>query len=258
MAAAKDSLDALAEQLITPLGVPGDVPLVVVPSVRLRGVLWSPLHRAPVSVAPSGSLWARARRTAQTGRPDGDGSLRIALVAGPELPGAVAEVSAVAAEHGHARTLLPPDSTVDATVDLVKDAHLAHLACHGRFRSDSPLFSALELSDGQLTLYEMLARGVAPRRVVLASCHSGTQQAYDGNEMLGFVGAMMANGSAGIAAVDLLIPDNASNGSMTVLHRRISRGDSLASAVWHARAALAGGGPAEFVAWCGLAAYGPA
>jgi hypothetical protein len=254
--AVQDSLDALAQQLTVPLGVPPDVPLVVVPSGGLRGVPWSTLHPAPVSIAPSGSLWARARRTARTGRPGGDGRAGVVLVAGPDLPGAVAEVGAVAAEHEGARTLLPPASTVDATVDLVKDAHLAHLACHGRFRSDSPLFSALELSDGQLTLYEMLARGVAPQRVVLASCHSGAQQAYDGNEMLGFVGAMMANGSAGIAAVDLPIPDSACNGSMTVLHRRVSRGDSLATAVWHARAELSGGGPDEYVTWCGLSAYG--
>ncbi len=251
MSATRDSLDALTQQLMTPLGVPPDVPLVVVPSVRLRGVLWSPLHTAPVTIAPSAGLWARARR----GRPD-DGRARVAVVAGPGLPGAVAEAAAVAAEHDGADTLLPPRSTVDATVELVKDAQLAHLACHGRFRSDSPLFSALELSDGQLTLYEMLARGVAPQRVVLASCHSGTQQAYDGNEMLGFVGAMMANGSAGIAAVDLLIPDDARNGSMSLLHRRVSRGDSLASAVWHAREALSAGGPEEYVTWCGLSAFG--
>ena len=252
MTAAQDSLDSLVEELIAPLGVPDDVPLVVVPSGRLRGVLWSPLHRAPLSVAPSASLWARARRTARSV----NGRAGVALVAGPDLPGALAEVGAVAAEHNGARTLLPPDSTVDATVGLVKDARLAHLACHGRFRSDSPLFSAFELSDGQLTLYEMLARGVAPQRVVLASCHSGTQRTYDGNEMLGFVGAMMANGSAGIAAADLPVPDGACDTSMRVLHQHISRGDSLATSVWHARQALAAGGPEEYVAWCGLSAYG--
>lgn len=256
MAAAQDSLDALAQQLIAPLGVPDDVPLVVVPSGRLRGVLWSPLHRAPLAVAPSASLWARARRTARTDGWGADGRAKVALVAGPDLPGALAEVGAVAAEHAVTRTLMPPDSTVEATVGLIRQADLAHLACHGRFRADSPLFSALELSDGQLTLYEMLARGVAPQRLVLASCHSGTQRTYDGNEMLGFVGAMMANGSAGIAAADLPVPDGACDTSMRVLHQHIGRGESLATSVWHARQALADGGPAEYVAWCGLSAYG--
>ena len=44
---------------------------------------------------------------------------------------------------------------------------------------------------------------------------------------------------------------------MTVLHRQVGKGDSLASAVWRARAALSDGGPEEFIAWCGLTAYGP-
>ncbi|MEV4708434.1 CHAT domain-containing protein [Actinoplanes sp. NPDC049316] len=249
-AAAQEALDALARLLVEPLGVPADVPLVVVPSAQLLDVPWSPLHPAPVSVTPSGGLWARARRRAATGS-------RVAVVAGPDLAGAIDEVGAVAAEHRAARTLLPPVSTVDATLELVRDADLAHLACHGLFRSDSPLFSALELSDGRLTLYELLARGVSPRRVVLASCNSGVQRAYGGNEVLGFAGAMMSNGSAGIAAAGLPIPDGACMPAMAVLHRSLVRGDSLATAVWHARDALAAGGPEEYVAWCGLTAYGP-
>ena len=292
-AAARSALDRLAGLLVRPLGVPGDVPLVVVPSGRLLGVPWSPLHPAPVSLAPSATLWARraaadpaapaspapaspapappalappgraaadraAADRAAADRAAGGGAGGIVAVAGPDLDGAPAEIRAVAAGHAGSRTLVPPESTVDATVELIRDAELAHLACHGRFRTDSPLFSALELSDGRLTVYEMLSRGVAPHRVVLASCHSGTQQPYDGDEVLGFVGAMMSSGTAGIVAAELPVPDGACADAMTVLHGRIRRGDPLATAVWHARAALAGGGPAEFIAWCGLAAYGPA
>ncbi|MFC3381911.1 CHAT domain-containing protein [Couchioplanes azureus] len=258
LAAAAEAVDALARLLVAPVGVPADVPLVVVPSARLPGVPWSALHGAPVTVTPSAALWARARRTPPKGPPDADGRARVAVVAGPDLPCALAEAEAVAAAHPDARTLLPPDSTVDATVELIRDADLAHVACHGLFRSDSPLFSALELSDGRLTLYELLARGVAPHRVVLASCDSGAQRAYGGDEVLGFVAAMMAQGSAGIAATDLPIPDGASARCMAVLHERIARGDSLATAVWHARRALSsGGGPEEYVAWCGLTAFGP-
>lgn len=257
MSATGEALHALAQQLIAPLSVPPDVPLVVVPSGSLVNLLWSPLHSAPVSVTPSGSLWVRARQAAQDGpRPGGSEPFRVALIAGPDLDGASKELAAVEAEYLDARTLLPPRSTVDATVDLVKDADLAHFACHGRFRSDSPLFSALELSDGQLTLHEMLEHGVAPRRVVLASCNSGTHQTYDGDEVLGFVSAMMCNGSAGIVAAEMPIPDAVCAESMAVLHHRIRHGDSLAAAVWQTRAALDEGGPEEYVAGCVLTAYG--
>ncbi|GAA2503309.1 CHAT domain-containing protein [Winogradskya humida] len=251
-AATQEAIDALARLLVAPAGVPADVPLVVVPSTHLLGVPWSALHPAPVSVSPSAGLWAHARRIVPAG-----GARGVAVIGGPDLDGAGAEVKAVAAEHDRARTLLPPQSTAAATVALVKDVELAHFACHGRFRSDSPLFSALQLADGPLTLYEMLAHGMAPRRLVLASCHSGAQQPYGGNEVLGFASAMMSHGSTGIAAADVPIPDGASTGAMTVLHQRLARGDTMPQAVRQARAALAEGGAEEYVAWYGLTAYGP-
>ncbi|WP_306212145.1 CHAT domain-containing protein [Actinoplanes sp. RD1] len=249
--AAQSAVAGLTKLLVAPIGVPGDVPLVVVPSTRLSGVPWSALHSAPVSVSPSAGLWAHAR---VAGPPAGSG---VAIVAGPDLAGAAGEVKAVAAEHDDVRVLLPPDSTAGAAIDLARGADLAHFACHGRFRSDSPLFSSLELSDGPLTLHEMLARGVAPRRVVLASCQSGAHQAYGGDEVLGFAGAMMSHGSAGVVAADLPIPDGACAAAMAVLHRHLAAGAGLPEAVWHARAAVAGGGAEEYVAWYGLTAYGP-
>src|SRR4029077_6299450 len=141
--------------------------------------------------------------------------------------------------------LLPPDSTVRATLNLISHAELAHVACHGLLRSDNPLFSSLLLSDGPLTLYEVLASGVVPRRVVLAACESGVEHSYAGGEGLGFVGALrgrgaarerasaggevlvfvgalMARGTAGGVASTIPLPDGASVPLMTSLHRNIA------------------------------------
>jgi CHAT domain-containing protein len=215
-------------------------------------VPWSPLRDGPVSVAPSGTFWARSRRN---GRGCGQGP-RVALVAGPGLPGAVAEVDMLRSVYPAPTALLPPDSTVEATVGLMRQADIAHLACHGRLRSDSPLFSALELTDGPLTLHEMLTRGVAPQRVVLAACDSGVERSYEGDEVLGFVSAMMAHGTAGVVASGVPLPDGASIAMMAVLHQEICRGVPVARALHRARTTVGGDGPAEYVAWCGLTAYG--
>jgi CHAT domain-containing protein len=268
---ARDALAALAALVIEPLGVPADAPLVVVPSGPLLRVPWSPLVPGPVCVAPSATFWALSRRAAagdaalrDAGPSDavaGRGSRgrgRVALVAGPGLPGAAREVAALRAVHPDATALLPPDSTAEATLELVRHSDLAHLACHGRLRSDSPLFSALELSDGPLTLHELFARGVAPRRVVLAACDSGVERSYEGGEMLGFVSALMARGTAGVVAAGLPIPDGASVDAMTALHRHVGRGASLAEALFAARTEVEPDTPEAYVAWCGLTAYGAA
>jgi CHAT domain-containing protein len=71
-----------------------------------------------------------------------------------------------------ATVVTPPDSTSAAVADLLGSTDLAHLACHGLLRSDNPMFSALLLSDGPLTLQEIAMRGgctatVCPRLLPL-------------------------------------------------------------------------------------------
>src|SRR5689334_5290903 len=83
----------LSALLIEPLRVTGVAELVVVPVPDLLGVPWSALYPGPVSLAPSATFWARSALAVQAMRatsPDrGEG---VALIAGPDLPGALAEV----------------------------------------------------------------------------------------------------------------------------------------------------------------------
>jgi CHAT domain-containing protein len=170
----------------------------------------------------------------------------------------VAEVQEVHRARPESGLLLPPDSTVRATLNLISHAELAHVACHGLFRSDNPLFSSLLLSDGPLTLYEVLASGVVPRRVVLAACESGVEHSYAGGEVLGFVGALMARGTAGVVASTIPLPDGASVPLMTSLHRNVAVGESLSEALWKARAGADLERAEDYAAWAGVTAYGAA
>ncbi len=250
---AEFSLARLRQALVMPLGVGDDVPLVVVPSGPLHRVPWSGLHTGEMCVVPSATFWARSRRAAAS--PDGAG---LALVAGPGLPGAMAEVQEVHRARPESGMLLPPDSTVRATLNLISHAELAHVACHGLLRSDNPLFSSLLLSDGPLTLYEVLASGVVPRRVVLAACESGVEHSYAGGEVLGFVGALMARGTAGVVASTIPLPDGASVPLMTSLHRNVAAGESLPEALWKARGGADLERAEDYAAWAGVTAYGAA
>jgi tetratricopeptide (TPR) repeat protein len=250
---AEFSLDALRRALVTPLGVADSDPLVVVPSDPLHSAPWSGLHTGEISVVPSATFWARSRRAAV--RPDGTG---MALIAGPGLPGATAEVREVHRACPEAGLLLPPESTVRATLNMISNVGLAHVACHGLLRSDNPLFSSLLLSDGPLTLYEVLTSGAVPRRVVLAACESGLEHRYAGGEVLGFVSALMARGTAGVVASTIPLPDGASVPLMTRLHRNIAAGRSLPQALWEARANADLERAEDYAAWAGVTAYGAA
>lgn len=244
------ALHALAARLVAPLDVPADAPLVIVPSRSLLQVPWSPLRDAPTTVSPSATLWARGRNRAPS-------SGRVAVVAGPDLPGAVLEARAVASIHREPVVLLPPRSTVEATIRALAGAELAHLGCHGRLRWDNPLFSSLELADGPVTALELFERGVAPHHVVLGACESAVQRGYDGGEVLGLVSALMTRGTAAAVASVMELPDGAAAPIIVALHRQLARGCAMGTALHLARREAADDAE-SFVAACALSAYGAA
>ncbi len=262
IAAARASADMrlrrLTEILLQPLGLASGAEVVIVPVPDLQGIPWAALHSGPVCLAPSATTWVRSALAAQAEDPAGAEGKDVALVAGPDLPGAVAEVEALARIYPSAACIIPPASVADGVVDVLADASLVHLACHGTLRADNPMFSALLLSDGPLTVQELYARGLAPRRLILAACESGSLVGYPGDEVLGFVSALLARGTAGIIASTSAVPDVEAVDLMTAVHRRLAGGDTLARALHEARGSADTEDPGSFVNWCTFNAHGAA
>ena len=160
--------------------------------------------------------------------------------------------------HPGAQVIEPQDSAAREVVAALADADLAHRACHGVPRADNPMFSSLLLADGPLTVQELHGAGVAPHRLVLASCHSGADVAYLGDEVLGFVSAMLAQGTAGVVASIAAVPDVAAVDLMLALHRGLRDGQTLARALHAARGQIDRDSPEGFVNWCTFSAHGAA
>jgi tetratricopeptide (TPR) repeat protein len=252
LANARAAIARLSTSLVEPLNVAADAELVIVPVRGLHSLPWAALHTAPVSLAPSGSMWAGSRIVPASG------TGRVVLAAGPELPGAQAEIEELAGLYDDPVVIGPAESTMATVAAALDDASLAHLACHCYIRSDNPTFSRLLLSDGFLTVHELDQRADVPHRVVLAACDSGRDVAYDGNEMLGFVSTLMAKGTAGVLASSVVVPDQDLAPLMTALHTAISKGETLARALHSARAETGSEEPRQFVASCAFNAFGAA
>ena len=142
---------ALETDLLHGIGVPADTELIIVPSAALRPLPWSALpsaRRRSVSVAPSAGVWLRWPVPAPS-RP------RVALVAGPDLQEAGNEVRSIRTLYDDHRVLEGPEATSEATLEIAEGADILHIAAHGTFRADSPMFSALHLADGPLTIYDL-------------------------------------------------------------------------------------------------------
>jgi CHAT domain-containing protein len=115
-------------------------------------------------------------------------------------------------------------------------AAVAHLACHGHFRSDSPLFSALELADGPLNVYELQRLRRAPELVVLSACDLGLSALHPGDELLGLATALLGMGTRTVVASVAPVPDAAARRLMLAFHKRLLAGDAPATALAGAQA----------------------
>ena len=249
---ARQRLDRLRRILVEPLALPPDQEMVVVPVDVLQRVPWSALVDAPVSLSPSASFWAS---TLQRARP---ASGKVLLAAGPGLSAAEGEVLRLSRVHEQSEVLSPPESTVRRVAEALEDADIVHFACHGTVRADNPMFSGLLLSDGYLTVQELELRDLAPHRVVLAACEASADIAYTGGELLGFVSALIARGTAGVLGSIQLVPDEATAQFMLRVHEHLRDGATLAAALHSARGSLDVDDPADLVNWCSFTAYGAA
>lgn len=216
----------------------GDGEVVIVPPGRLHAVPWAllpALRGRTVSIAPSAATWLRARRSGHPGAGDG----RVVLVRGPGLRSQGAEIGEILSEYPAPFVLGDGTATVARILRAMDGARLAHVAAHGTFRSDSPLFSSLKVDDGPLTVYDLERLHRAPRQVVLSSCDSGLTAPTGADELLGLASSLIRLGTTGIVASVVLVNDRAAVPLMVELHRRLARGACLAAALAGARQATA-------------------
>jgi CHAT domain-containing protein len=113
--------------------------------------------------------------------------------AGPQVE---AEIAALAALFPGAERLLGDAATAAALCRQAPQAELLHLACHGEFRGDSPLYSALHLADGVLTAGEIERLPLQAGLVVLSACETALGEAGAGDEGVGLVRAFLIAGAA--------------------------------------------------------------
>jgi tetratricopeptide (TPR) repeat protein len=211
-------------------------PVVVVPPARLHAVPWGllpALRDTALVVAPSAATWLRAGAIRSPRR------RRVVLIIGPGLAGSAAEVARIGSDYRDAVVLANGRATAERALAALGGAWIAHIAAHGRFRGDNPLFSALSLDDGPLTVYDLGRLRRAPQRLVLSSCESGLAAPVGADELLGMASALVPLGTASLLASIVPVNDAATAPLMVAFHTGLRAGGSFGSALRAVRAAAA-------------------
>jgi len=231
------------------LGTAG--PVVIVPSGRLHAIPWGllpSLRERAFSVSPSATGWLRAQSAPAPAH------RRVVLARGPGLPHADAEIKSIGELYPQAVTLAGDSATTERVLAALDGSWLAHIAAHGTFRVDNPLFSDLRLEDGPLTVYDIEGIPRAPWLLVLSACDSGRAAAVGADELLGVASSHMAKGTTGIVAAIVAVNDEATGPVMTSLHEAVATGAGFPCALRAARQVAAS--PLELATACSFLALG--
>jgi tetratricopeptide (TPR) repeat protein len=220
----------------------GNGTVVVVPPAQLHAVPWAllpSLWLRRFCVNASATSWLNAGRAALQGDADGP----VVLVRGPGLASEGAEVPELARRYAQDSSLIVLEgasATVDRVLQAMDGAWLVHVAAHGTFRADSPLFSSLSLDDGPLTLYDLERLRTGPRHLVLSSCDSGVGAPVGADEILGLASSVLPLGTCSIVCSVVPVNDHAVVPFMVDLHEHLRRGGDLSGALRDSRSSVAG------------------
>ena len=210
----------------------GEGEVIIVPPGRLHSVPWAllpALRERVLSVAPSARVWLRARATRAAGRQQGRPGQRARP--GRGRPGDGRAGGGLPRSHHAYRG----SATAARVLGAIDGAWLAHIAAHGTFRADSPLFSSLRMADGPLTVHDFTRLRRAPYQLILPCCESGLLAPSGADELLGLASTLMPMGTAGIVASVVPVNDSATMPLMLELHGGLRCGRTLGESLRDAR-----------------------
>jgi CHAT domain-containing protein len=216
--------------------------LVVVPHDLLHYVPFHALHDGTahlidaysVSYAPSATVYALCHGRPARGRED-------SLVLGvpePHTPCIADEAREVAARLPGARLFVGDEATADVLREHAPRSRYVHVAAHGFFRGDNPMFSGVRLAGSYLTLYDLHALEMPAELVALSACVSGLNVIAAGDEILGLARGLFRAGAESLLLTLWEVPDESTARFMTDFYERALRTGNRAQALREAVIAL--------------------
>ena len=218
--------------------------LIIVPHGPLHYLPFHALHdgstylmeQHEISYLPGSSFLRYSRETEAAG----SGLLAVGHSNGGALPHAVEEARAVAALLA-GEAVLEDQARLAEMGELMRERRTVHLAAHGDFRPDNPLFSGLRLSGGWLTTLDIFGLQLRASLVTLSACQTGRSVAGGGDELLGLMRAFLCAGAASLVLSLWAVEDRSTEQLMVSFYERLAAGQTKEAALRQAQIQLFSG-----------------
>jgi len=113
-----------------------------------------------------------------------------------------------------------------------------HIATHGCFRQDNPMFSSIGLGNVLLNLFDLYQLNLPCELITLSGCGTGLNVVVGGDELLGLVRGLLYAGTQGVLVSLWDVNDQSTAEFMEFFYSALQSKGNKAQAVQQAMAAI--------------------
>lgn len=194
------------------------------------------IERQEVSYCPSASVYLLCREKARAGQRDGP-ALLVGL-SDPAMPFVCEEITTLASLWEHAYVLTGEQATLEAFIRYAPSCRLIHVASHSLFRRDNPFFSAVQLKDCWLNVYDVFNLTLQAELVTLSACETGMNVIFPGDELFGLMRGFLYAGVPSLLVSLWVISDRSTAELMKEFYMGWKRGLTKRAALRRAQLAV--------------------
>ena len=192
------------------------------------------IDKFSVSYAPSASVYALCREKSA----NLSGGSLILGIADTQAPLILEEVQALRGILPKARLFVGEGATEAVLKTHGATSRIVHIATHGYFRQDNPMFSSIRLGDSYLSLYDLYHCKLPAELIVLSGCATGRNAVTPGDELMGLVRGLLQAGAQSLMLSLWDVHDASTRDFMISFYSRLATGMPKALAVQAAMAEI--------------------
>ena len=183
--------------------------------------------RFSISHTPSASVY----HLCSTKESNADGGALVLGIPDPAAPQIEDEVRAVAAALPGAEVYLGEAATHEVLRERGRGARFVHIATHGEFRQDNPMFSSIRLGGSHLNLFDLYQLDLPAELITLSGCGTGLNVVVGGDELLGLVRGLLYAGTQGVLVTLWDVNDQSTAEAMGLFYEALKSNGNKAEAL---------------------------
>ncbi|HEY6338939.1 MAG TPA: CHAT domain-containing tetratricopeptide repeat protein [Candidatus Sulfotelmatobacter sp.] len=185
------------------------------------------IDRYTVSYSPSASIFALCQSRAG----NSSGPSLVLGIPDPQAPAILDEVKALSGVLDGVELFVGENANVNVLRDKGPTSRMIHIATHGRFRQDNPMFSAIRLGDSFLSLFDLYELKLPVELITLSGCSTGLNVVAAGDELIGLARGLLHAGAQSLILSLWDVHDKSTAEFMSVFYQLVGKGQSKSVAM---------------------------